>query len=172
LKKTHRVGDLRDGTPDHLPEQLDDVVGFDIFKKVGRAEWDTLLFFYGVILCVGALSTMGYLAVTSQLMYTQLGATWANVLVGFLSAIIDNIPVMFAVLTMNPEMSQGQWLLVTLTAGIGGSMLSVGSAAGVALMGLARGKYTFVGHLKWMPVIAIGYFAGIYAHMLINAGRF
>ncbi len=55
---------------------------------------------------------------------------------------------MFAVLTMNPDMSNGQWLLVTLTAGVGGSLLSIGSAAGVALMGQARGVYTFFGHLR------------------------
>jgi Na+/H+ antiporter NhaD/arsenite permease-like protein len=105
-------------------------------------------------------------------MYSGWGATSANIMVGVLSAIVDNIPVMFAVLTMNPEMSQGQWLLVTLTAGVGGSLLSIGSAAGVALMGQARGYYTFFGHLKWMPVIALGYGASIYVHFLINAGRF
>jgi Na+/H+ antiporter NhaD/arsenite permease-like protein len=88
--------------------------------------------------------------------------------VGVLSAIIDNIPVMFAVLTMNPPMPDSQWLLVTLTAGVGGSMLSIGSAAGVALMGQARGQYTFFGHLKWTPVIALGYVASIYTHILIN----
>jgi Na+/H+ antiporter NhaD/arsenite permease-like protein len=93
-------------------------------------------------------------------------------MVGILSAIVDNIPVMFAVLSMNPEMSQGHWLLVTLTAGIGGSLLSIGSAAGVALMGQARGKYTFFGHLKWMPVIALGYAAGIITHLWVNAARF
>ena len=98
----------------------------------------------------------------------ELGATYANVLVGILSAIVDNIPVMFAVLTMTPDMSLGQWLLVTLTAGVGGSMLSIGSAAGVALMGQAKGYYTFFGHLKWAPVIAIGYFASIYVHILVN----
>ena len=75
---------------------------------------------------------------------------------------------MFAVLTMNPEMSQTQWLLVTLTAGVGGSLLSIGSAAGVALMGQARGYYTFFGHLKWMPVIALGYAASIGVHLFIN----
>jgi Na+/H+ antiporter NhaD/arsenite permease-like protein len=69
-------------------------------------------------------------------------------------------------------MSQGQWLLVTLTAGVGGSLLSVGSAAGVALMGMARGKYTFFGHLKWMPVIALGYAASILTHMWINESYF
>jgi len=108
---------------------------FDIFISMKRAEWDTLLFFYGVILCVGGLGALGYLTVVSELIYTDLGPTKANVLVGFLSSVVDNIPVMFAVLTMNPEMSTGQWLLVTLTAGVGGSLLSIGSAAGVALMG-------------------------------------
>jgi len=79
---------------------------------------------------------------------------------------------MFAVLTMMPEMSHGQWLLVTLTAGVGGSMLSIGSAAGVALMGQARGVYTFFGHLKWTPVIALGYAASIWVHFLVNEAQF
>jgi len=142
---------------------------FDLFKKVARAEWDTLLFFYGVILCVGGLSQFGYLTHVSRFLYLDLGATTANVIVGLLSAIVDNIPVMFAVLTMHPEMSHGQWLLVTLTAGVGGSLLSIGSAAGVALMGSARGTYTFNAHLKWLPVIALGYGASILTHLLVNA---
>ncbi len=142
---------------------------FDIFKKVARAEWDTLLFFYGVILCVGGLSQFGYLASVSKLLYLGLGPTTANVIVGILSAVVDNIPVMFAVLTMHPDMSHGQWLLVTLTAGVGGSLLSIGSAAGVALMGAARGVYTFNAHLKWTPVIALGYAASILCHLFINA---
>ncbi len=153
---------------------------FDIFRKIERAEWDTLMFFYGVILCVGGLSTIGYLEVLSHMMYTQWGAhlsaayaaTPANIAVGVISAIIDNIPVMFAILTMNPTLSEGQWLLVTLTTGIGGSMLSIGSAAGVALMGQARGHYTFFSHLKWTPVIALGYLVGVGAHLWLNSHTF
>ncbi|PAJ71841.1 sodium:proton antiporter [Pseudoalteromonas sp. NBT06-2] len=141
---------------------------FDIFDKIAKAEWDTLFFFYGVILAVGGLGFIGYLGLASEFMYGQLGATNANILVGILSAIVDNIPVMFAVLSMQPEMPHSQWLLVTLTAGVGGSMLSIGSAAGVALMGQARGYYTFFSHLKWTPVIALGYAASIYVHLLIN----
>ncbi|OSM00136.1 sodium:proton antiporter NhaD [Magnetofaba australis] len=144
-------------------------VAFDIFKKVEKAEWDTLLFFFGVILCVGGLGTIGYLETVSSVMYLDWGPTSANVTVGVLSAIVDNIPVMFAVLTMHPEMDLWQWLLVTLTAGVGGSLLSIGSAAGVALMGQARGMYTFFGHLKWTPVIALGYVVSIVAHRLINS---
>ena len=145
---------------------------FNIFKSLERAEWDTLMFFYGIVLCVGGLGTLGYLALGSQLMYGDLGPTTANILVGVLSAIVDNIPIMFAVLSVLPEMDHGQWLLVTLTAGVGGSMLSIGSAAGVAVMGQARGTYTFFAHLKWSWAIALGYAASIWVHFLVNADKF
>ncbi len=149
-------------------EQSKCTPAFDIFHQLQRAEWDTLMFFYGVILCVGGLSAFGYLNVTSHLLYEQLGASWANILVGIMSAIVDNIPVMFAVLTMMPDMDVSQWLLVTLTAGVGGSMLSIGSAAGVALMGQARGVYTFFGHLKWSWAIILGYIASIMTHFWLQ----
>ncbi|GMR18080.1 MAG: sodium:proton antiporter NhaD [Gammaproteobacteria bacterium] len=145
---------------------------FDIFISMKRAEWDTLMFFYGVVLSVAGLGTLGYLALLSEAMYTGLGPTWANILVGLVSAIVDNIPVMYAVLTMQPDMSQGQWLLVTLTAGVGGSLLSIGSAAGVALMGQARGLYTFFVHLRWSWAIGLGYAASIWVHFLVNAKSF
>ena len=170
-KAEHRVGDIVQ-VPVEEDKRKGDVIPFDIFNKVARAEWDTLLFFYGVVLCVGGLGFIGYLGLASEVMYNQWGATSANIAVGILSAIVDNIPVMFAVLTMMPDMSQGQWLLVTLTAGVGGSLLSIGSAAGVALMGMAKGKYTFFGHLKWAPVIALGYAASIAVHMWINESYF
>jgi Na+/H+ antiporter NhaD/arsenite permease-like protein len=145
---------------------------FDIFISAKRVEWDTLLFFYGVIICVGGLSAFGFLALLSEHSYAALGASVTNIAVGAASAIIDNIPIMFAVLTMNPEMSHGQWLLVTLTAGVGGSLLSIGSAAGVALMGQARGIYTFAAHLKWIWAIALGYAASIFLHFKLNAALF
>jgi Na+/H+ antiporter NhaD/arsenite permease-like protein len=149
-----------------------EVRAFDSFEQVARAEWDTLLFFFGVIMCVGALGYCGYLAMASQWFYIDLGATQANILVGVLSAIVDNIPVMVAVLQMQPDMSLGQWLLVTLTAGVGGSMLSIGSAAGVALMGQARGQDTFFGHLKWAWAVALGYALSIWVHLWWNASYF
>ena len=145
---------------------------FNIFQQLERAEWDTLMFFYGIILSVGGLGAIGYLALGSELMYVDMGPTNANILVGVLSAIIDNIPVMFAVLAMMPSMDLGQWLLVTLTAGVGGSMLSIGSAAGVAVMGQARGIYTFFAHIKWIWAIALGYAASIWVHLWLNADLF
>lgn len=145
---------------------------YNIFRFIERAEWDTLIFFYGIMLCVGGLGMIGYLATVSQALYQGLGATQANILIGLLSSVIDNIPVMYAVLTMMPEMSDGQWLLVTMTAGVGGSLLSVGSAAGVAVMGRVHGIYTFFAHLKWTWAIALGYVASIVVHFMINKALF
>ena len=145
---------------------------YEIYREVARSEWDTLFFFYGVVMCVGGLGFIGYLGLVSQVIYGDWGATNANIAIGVISAVVDNIPVMFAVLTMQPDMSIGQWLLVTLTAGVGGSLLSIGSAAGVALMGQARGVYTFFAHLKWTPVIALGYAGSIATHLAFNHSLF
>lgn len=149
-------------------KKLGNIVPFDVFEKISRAEWDTLLFFYGVVMCVGGLGFMGYLAYVSEAMYTNWEPLYANILVGVLSAIIDNIPVVFAVLSMAPNMDLTQWLLVTMTAGVGGSLLSIGSAAGVALMGQTKGVYSFMGHMRWSWAIALGYGLSIYAHLLLN----
>ena len=172
LRKSHRPEDQ--GT-----ESIGDISAvsmqgkpFDIFRRMARAEWDTLLFFYGVVLCVGGLGFVGYLTLLSRIIYIDIGPTFANVAVGVVSSIVDNIPVMFAVLSMNPDMSLGHWLLVTLTAGVGGSLLSIGSAAGVALMGQAKGRYTFFGHLKWTPAILLGYAASILVHLWLNSSTF
>ncbi|MEH6814742.1 MAG: sodium:proton antiporter NhaD [Motiliproteus sp.] len=170
IKKRRKLAELA-GDKEEL-KYLGGVVPFDVFSRVARAEWDTLLFFYGVIMCVGGLGFMGYLGMMSDLLYNQWDATSANLALGVISAIVDNIPIMFAVLTMEPDMSQGQWLLITLTAGVGGSLLPVGSAAGVALMGHARGIYTFSGHLKWSPVIMLGYAASAWVHLWLNADMF
>ena len=145
---------------------------YDIYRNLQRVEWDTLLFFYGIMLCVAGLGAFGYLATGSDYLYGNLGPTTANILVGFASAIFDNIPVMFAVLEMDPDMALGQWLLITLTAGVGGSMLAIGSAAGVAVMGQARGVYTFFGHLKWSWAIVVGYGASVWCHLVLNAALF
>ena len=148
--------------------QREGEIEYDIFRAIKMVEWDTLLFFFGVMFSVGGLAFVGYLEIASRVMYGSWGPTTANVVMGAISALLDNIPIMFSVLSMQPDMSDFHWLLITLTCGIGGSLLSVGSAAGVALMGIARGRYTFMAHLKWSPVIALGYAAGIGTHFLVN----
>jgi Na+/H+ antiporter NhaD/arsenite permease-like protein len=166
LSDVNELDDVFVATDSNVPRPL------DIFALLEKVEWDTLMFFYGVLMAVGGLGAVGYLALISQVLYGSLGPMVANILVGLLSAVIDNVPVMFAVLQMSPDMSQGQWLLVTLTAGVGGSLLSIGSAAGVALMGQARGIYTFGAHLRWIWAIALGYVASVATHLSLNARLF
>ena len=130
--------------------------GFDIYASMRLVENDTLLFFFGILSAVGALHFLGYLEYITKL-YEIIGATAGNIGVGFISAIVDNVPVMSAILKADPSMGIDQWLLVTLTAGIGGSLISFGSAAGVGVMGRMRGIYTFASHMKLAWTILVGY---------------
>ncbi|MDY0116203.1 MAG: sodium:proton antiporter NhaD [Sulfurimonadaceae bacterium] len=131
-----------------------------IFKSVSKIENDTLLFFFGILAAVGALHFAGFLAHAVNL-YTMFEHTYVNIGVGFLSAIVDNVPVMSAVLKSNPTLGLDQWMLVTLTAGVGGSLISFGSAAGVGVMGKLKGIYTFGSHMRFAWTILIGYFVSI-----------
>ncbi len=129
---------------------------FDIFINMQKVENDTLLFFFGILAAVGALHFLGFLTYIVDL-YDVIGSTAGNIGVGFLSAIVDNVPVMSAILKANPQMGVDQWMLVTLSAGIGGSLISFGSAAGVGVMGRLRGIYTFGSHMKYAWMILVGY---------------
>ncbi len=145
---------------------------YDIFEKIGRLDWDTLLFFYGAMMGIGGLGFIGYLDAVSQWLYGQHDPSVANVLIGLSSAFVDNGTLMFAVLNMHPDIPQGQWLLLTLTLGVGGSLLAIGSAPGIGLLGITNGRYSFMAHLKWFPVILLGYFASIGTHILVNSRFF
>ncbi|NVJ53800.1 MAG: sodium:proton antiporter NhaD [Campylobacteraceae bacterium] len=135
---------------------------FNIFHSMAKIENNTLMFFFGILAAVGALYFIGWLGLAVVVYQPDvLGPTWSNIGVGFLSAIVDNVPVMSAVLKANPEMGLDQWMLVTLTAGVGGSMISFGSAAGVGVMGKLHGIYTFGSHMKLAWTIVIGYFVSV-----------
>ena len=133
---------------------------FNVFVNMAKVENDTLLFFFGILSAVGALAFLGWLVYVTKL-YEIIGNTWANTGVGFISAIIDNVPVMAAILKANPPMGDDQWMLVTLTAGIGGSLISFGSAAGVGVMGRMRGIYTFSSHMKYGWTVLLGYILSV-----------
>ncbi|MEA2110459.1 MAG: sodium:proton antiporter NhaD [Campylobacterota bacterium] len=136
--------------------------GFRVFESIAKIENNTLLFFFGILAAVGALYFIGWLALAAVVYDPSvLGPTWSNIGVGFLSAIVDNIPVMSAVLKASPDMGLDQWMLVTLTAGVGGSMISFGSAAGVGVMGKLPGIYTFGAHMKFFWTIIVGYFVSV-----------
>ena len=164
--------DFRDRHKDGAAMQRQEDSSYEIFEKIGRLDWDTLLFFYGAMIGIGGLGFIGYLDAVSQWLYGGHDPSVANVLIGLSSAFVDNGTLMFAVLSMHPDIPQGQWLLLTLTLGVGGSLLAIGSAPGIGLLGLTQGKYSFVAHLKWFPVILLGYFASIGVHFLVNARYF
>ena len=135
---------------------------FNIFHSMAKIENNTLMFFFGILAAVGALYFIGWLALASHVYSPEaLGPTVSNIGVGFLSAIVDNVPVMSAVLKASPVMDHSQWMLVTLTAGVGGSLISFGSAAGVGVMGKLPGVYTFGAHMKYAWTILIGYIISI-----------
>ncbi|GAB6049138.1 sodium:proton antiporter NhaD [Methyloparacoccus murrellii] len=172
MKTAHQeLGDMPNITTEFLEEEQRKR-SYAIFEKAGRLEWDTLLFFYGAMMGIGGLGFIGYLDMASSWLYGQHSVTLANILIGLSSAFVDNGTLMFAVLSMRPDLSQGQWLLVTLTLGVGGSLLAIGSAPGIGLLGLSKGKYTFASHMKWCPAILLGYLAAIGTHFLVNARYF
>jgi len=133
---------------------------FDIYVNMQKVENDTLLFFFGILSAVGALHYLGFLNYIHD-MYDMFGPTVANIGVGFLSAVVDNVPVMSAILKSSPDMDLAQWMLVTMTAGVGGSLISFGSAAGVGVMGRLHGIYTFGSHMKHSWTILVGYIVSV-----------
>jgi len=138
----------------------------NVFAWIAKVENDTLLFFFGILAAVGGLHFLGFLDYFTKL-YDVFGATAVNISVGFISAIIDNVPVMSAVLKADPNMGanavtiQEQWMLVTMTAGVGGSLISFGSAAGVGVMGKLHGIYTFSSHMKYAWTVLLGYIVSV-----------
>ncbi len=132
----------------------------DIFRAMSKIENNTLLFFFGILAAVGALHFAGFLGHAAKL-YEQFDPTMVNIGIGLLSAIVDNVPVMSAVLKANPSIEHAQWMLVTMTAGIGGSLISFGSAAGVGVMGKMHGVYTFESHIKLAWTVLVGYVVSV-----------
>ncbi len=152
--------------------------GFDVFKCVAGVDWDTLLFFYGTMMIIGALDFLGYLDTIAHYLFGEISPTLANIVIGLSSSTIDNGTLMYAVLNMHPDFPREQWLLLTLTLGVGGSLLAVGSAPGLNVLGLVKSVmkedegYTFTFHLRWMPAVLLGFFASIGTLFLVDGGQF
>jgi Na+/H+ antiporter NhaD/arsenite permease-like protein len=178
-KSEHKSARIHYFLTDHEKQDyLESQKGFDVFKCIAGVDWDTLLFFYGAMMIVGALSFLGYLDAMAHYLFTQISPTIANVLIGLSSACIDNGTLMFAVLNMHPPFPMGQWLLLTLTLGVGGSLLAIGSAPALHVLGLMKGNmhegegYTFTLHLRWMPAILLGFIASIFTLYIVNGFQF
>jgi Na+/H+ antiporter NhaD/arsenite permease-like protein len=154
------------------PDCEDSQKSFDIFKSIADVDWDTLLFFYGAMMIIGGIGFIGYLDAIAYYLFGQSNVTLANIMIGLSSAFIDNGTLMFAVLSMHPAILKVQWLLLTLTLGVGGSLLAIGSAPGVGLLGQIKEGYNFGFHLRWMPAILLGFFLSIGALFLLNPDSF
>lgn len=141
--------------------------GFDVFKCIAGVDWDTLMFFYGAMMIVGALNYLGYMDELAHFLFTEINTTVANILIGLTSSSIDNGTLMLAVLYMHPPLAKPEWLLLTLTLGVGGSLLAIGSAPALHVLGLMKGRvpvgegYTFSLHLRWMPAVLLGFIGSV-----------
>ncbi|CAM4330108.1 sodium:proton antiporter NhaD [Pseudoalteromonas ostreae] len=144
----------------------------DVNKKIidyiREIEYDTLLFFVGVLLLVGALKEVGMLTKFTHL-YELMPAQYANYLMGILSAAVDNVPLTAALLKAEIVMSPQQWLSFTYATGVGGSMLIIGSAAGIIAMSKVK-ALTFMSYLRMSVYLLIAYTVGYMGSYL--AGSF
>lgn len=137
-----------------------------LVNLVQKVDLATLLFFIGILLAVGALSYVGALKEFSIALFGHDPSVFrlaaGNVVLGLVSSILDNVPLVAAVIKMFGDgVPQAVWVLLAITAGTGGSLLVIGSAAGVAAMGQVR-ELTFGYYLKVATIPAlVGYVASI-----------
>jgi len=142
-----------------------------VSKMLSRIDMDTILFFLGILMAVGCLETIGVLTMLGEGLNTAFDGNYYLItgIIGVLSSIVDNVPLVAGCMGMYPVVADPAsamavdgifWQLLAYCAGVGGSMLIIGSAAGVVVMGLE--KITFGWYMKKITWIAfVGYLAGI-----------
>lgn len=137
-----------------LPNQNQD----DVLHYIREVEYDALLFFLGVLLLVGILKEIGVLNGFIEL-YEYMPAIQVNYIVGFMSSVIDNVPLTAALLKADVEMKVTEWLMLTYATGVGGSILVIGSAAGIIAMSKVKGL-NFVSYMHNFIYLTIAYTVG------------
>lgn len=157
----------------HLPHTSDK---YGMQKRVtnmlSRIDMSTILFFLGILMAVGCLETIGVLTLMGEGLNTAFQGNHFMVtgIIGVLSSIVDNVPLVAGCMGMYPVAEMGDfaqdgvfWQLLAYCAGVGGSMLIIGSAAGVVVMGLEKISFGwYMKHITWIAFI--GYFLGILAY--------
>ncbi|MBY4675320.1 sodium:proton antiporter NhaD [Marinobacterium arenosum] len=138
----------------------------NILEFIREIEFDTLLFFLGVLLLVGMLKELRVLD-SLPLLYHELPVWAANYLVGLLSAMVDNVPLTAAILKSGVEMSKADWLCLTYATGVGGSLLIVGSAAGVIAMSKIA-QLSFISYMRFLHLLLLAYSVGYAGVWLIG----
>jgi len=130
----------------------------DVLSYVREVEYDALLFFLGVLLLVGILKEIGVLGGFTEL-YDILPPIQVNYIVGFMSSVIDNVPLTAALLKADVEMKVNEWLMLTYATGVGGSILIIGSAAGIIAMSKIK-ELNFMSYLRNIGYLVIAYTVG------------
>jgi Na+/H+ antiporter NhaD/arsenite permease-like protein len=166
----------------HRNKPIEDKRKLSVISILRKVDMATIFFFMGILLAVAALQSAGHLAVLSNYLDEKLHNIYAiNIIIGMLSAIVDNVPLVAGAMGMYPIvdaeqglqnaynahfMVDGQfWQFLAYCAGTGGSILIIGSAAGVAAMGLE--KIDFIWYMKKISILAlIGYLAGAGVYIL------
>jgi Na+/H+ antiporter NhaD/arsenite permease-like protein len=129
-----------------------------ILEYIRQVEYDTLLFFLGILLLVGMLKEIGTLDILTQA-YAMFNPNISNFVTGMGSALIDNVPLTAALLKAEPVLSTPEWLGLTYSVGVGGSLLIIGSASGIVAMSKVK-ELTFVSYLKYVPALFLCYAVG------------
>ncbi len=129
-----------------------------ILEYIRQVEYDTLLFFLGILLLVGMLKEIGTLEMLAQV-YGNYSPEVSNFFAGMASALLDNVPLTAALLKADPVLSTTQWLALTYAVGVGGSLLAIGSAAGILAMSKIE-ELTFVSYLRYVPALIVAYGVG------------
>lgn len=129
-----------------------------VLEYIRQVEFETLLFFLGILLLVGMLKEIGTLKMLTEV-YSGFQPEIANYVAGITSALIDNVPLTAALLKANPVLNTDQWLGLTYAVGVGGSLLVIGSASGIIAMSKVD-NLTFVSYLKYVPALLLCYSLG------------
>jgi len=143
----------------------EDTQNHPILNYIRQIEFDTLLFFLGILLIVGALKEVRALQHFVGV-YEVMPIWLANYIMGMLSAIIDNVPLTAALLKSDVDMNADQWLGLTYAVGVGGSLLIIGSAAGIVAMSKIK-SITFISYLKFFGILLLAYTLGYIATVLM-----
>ncbi|SDS82258.1 Na+/H+ antiporter NhaD [Halopseudomonas sabulinigri] len=139
----------------------EDIDNDPILEYIRVIEFETLLFFLGVLLLVGMLQFIGTLQSLTSL-YDIMPSLLANFLMGMLSALIDNVPLTAALLKADLQMSVAEWMGLTYAVGVGGSLLIIGSAAGIVAMSKMPGL-TFITYLRSFGLLLMAFAFGFIA---------
>ena len=140
-----------------------------ILEYIRQVEFDTLLFFLGILLLVGMLKEIGTLDLLTQV-YSMYDPNISNFVTGIGSSILDNVPLTAALLKADPVLSTPEWLGLTYSVGVGGSLLVIGSASGIIAMSKVK-ELTFVSYLRYVPALLLCYSLG-YGLTLLLANHF